>query len=317
MRMLRQYALIATRNALHRRRAPVVHEAAPAGSTSVDAYWADHTVNSRPFRNAKESREYLEWRFDQYPRYRELMGLWGDHHDEVVLDYGCGPGDDTVGLLLYSGATQVIGVDISARALELARRRIALHAIDEHRVHLIRIGDADPTIPLDDSSVDVVHCSGVLHHTSDPESILREFHRILKPHGRAQVMVYNRDSVWFHLYTAYVRMIHEGAFAELSVDDAFARNTDGPDCPISRCYRPAEFLALGRGAGLEGVFAGGYLSRTELAALAVHRETAQAHPRLGSEHRQFLRDLVEDESGLPTYRGLLAGIGGTFHLKKP
>ena len=188
------------------------------------------------------------------------MGLWGDHDGEVVLDYGCGPGDDTVGLLLYSGASQVIGVDISARALALARRRIALHAIDERRVHLIRIGDAGPVIPLDDSSVDVVHCSGVLHHTSDPGSILREFHRILKPQGRAQVMVYNRDSVWFDLYTAYVRMINEGVFAEISVEEAFARNTDGPECPISRRYRPAEFLALAHGAGFEGDFAGNNLS---------------------------------------------------------
>ncbi len=44
--------------------------------------------------------------------------------------YGCGPGNDLVGFLLWGHARQVIGIDISRKALELARRRLALHRID-------------------------------------------------------------------------------------------------------------------------------------------------------------------------------------------
>ena len=101
-------------------------DAVNGDTTSVDRYWSSHTVNSTPFRSASASEKYLEWRFAEYPLFREFMGLWGDHTGHVVLDYGCGPGNDVTGFLLYSGADRVVGVDVSKKALELARARIEL-----------------------------------------------------------------------------------------------------------------------------------------------------------------------------------------------
>ncbi len=129
----------------------------------------------------------------------------------------------------------------------------------------------------------------MLHHTSDPEAILRELHRVLRPGGRGVIMVYNRDSLWFHLYTAYEKMIVEDAFPGLDVHEAFRRNTDGPECPISRSYPPAEFAALCEAAGFDVEFVGGYLSKNELRALEQSWAKAIADARLGTEHRDFLR----------------------------
>lgn len=64
------------------------------------------------------------------------MELWGEHSNQVVLDYGCGPGNDVTGFLVHSDAKQVIGADVSRKALDLAARRLALHQIDLHRVNL-------------------------------------------------------------------------------------------------------------------------------------------------------------------------------------
>ena len=108
----------------------ITERAATANPTAVDLYWGKHTVNSTPFNSAEKSLQYLEWRFGQYPLFRELMELWGEHDDRVVLDYGCGPGNDLTGLLVYIKARKVIGIDVSVKALELARRRLALHKID-------------------------------------------------------------------------------------------------------------------------------------------------------------------------------------------
>ena len=66
----------------------------------------------------------------------------------------------------------------------------------------------------------------------------------LRPGGTGTIMVYNRDSVWFHLYTAYERMVVEDMFPGADVHEAFRRNTDGPECPISRSYPAEEFVAL-------------------------------------------------------------------------
>jgi ubiquinone/menaquinone biosynthesis C-methylase UbiE len=296
--------------------APPVRDARRFAPTAVDAYWTEHTVNSRPFQSATESVDYLEWRSEQYPLCREFMELWGDHRGDVVLDYGCGPGDDLVGFLLYSRARRVIGIDASSRALELARQRIGLHRIDLERVELLRTGDASRQIPLADGSVDFVHCLGVLHHASHPDALLREFHRVLAPAGRANVMVYNRESVWFHLYAAYVKVVLEGRYRDLELEQAFARTTDGEACPISRGYRPHKFVRMAEQAGFAAEFVGGYLSLTELGCLERYGEQAIRDERLADEQRAFVESIARDESGLPMVAGKHAGIGGSYRLKK-
>jgi SAM-dependent methyltransferase len=292
-----------------------VHVRLPTRATAVERYWNRHTVNSKPFRDARESENYLEWRFEQYPLFREFMGLWGDHTGERILDHGCGPGNDVTGFLLYAGPANVIGLDVSPKALRLAKRRLLLHDVDPRRFELIQIRESDARLPVDDVSVDHVNSSGVIHHVGDPLGVLHELRRVLKPTGTCTVMVYNRDSVYFHLYTAYMRMILEDTFAGLTVEEAFRRNTDGPECPISRAYRGADFIELCSRAGLAGEFAGGYFLKDELDWLRDHGADALASPELAHEHKQFLAELEQDERSFPLYRGKHAGIGGVYHLR--
>jgi len=229
--------LVRAESALERHAEPStipLRVAEESGTTSVEAYWGHHTVNSIPFRSAGESLRYLVKRSEQYPLFERLMELHADHSQDVVLDYGCGPGNDLVGFAVRCKARRVIGMDVSMRALLLARSRLALHGLDSSRVELMQVSDDDPRLPLETGSVDYLYCEGVLHHTTHPEAILAELFRVMRADARGHIMVYNRHSLWFNLYTAYVRQIVQGAFSGLSVDDAFQRNTDGEDCPIAR-----------------------------------------------------------------------------------
>ncbi|HEY3921237.1 MAG TPA: class I SAM-dependent methyltransferase [Gaiellaceae bacterium] len=284
------------------------------GATEVERYWTGHTVNSTPFGSAAESEEYLQWRFDEYPLFREKMALWGDHDGDVILDYGCGPGNDLVGFLLYTACSRVVGADVSPKSLELARGRLDLHRLDVERYSLVRLLDSRPAIPSPDSSVDFVHCAGVLQHTTDPAAILGELRRVVRPDASGRVMVYNRDSLWFHLYTAYQRMIVQGMFGGLSVEEAFARNTDGPDCPISRCYRSADFVALAESEGFGAEYLGGYFARIELDLYRDLLGLALSDDRLDRSHRDFLGALAEDDQGYPCFQGEHAGIGGVYRI---
>jgi SAM-dependent methyltransferase len=293
-----------------------IEKAAAEPPTPVDAYWSDHTVNSRPFESARESEEYLRWRNEQYPLFPELMDMWGRHPGEVILDYGCGPGNDLTGYLLYSGAQRVIGVDVSAKALELAQSRLDLHGFSRRRVELLQTADDVQTIPIPDASVDYINCGGVIHHASHPTAILREFHRVLRSGGAGRIMVYNRNSIWFHLYVAYIRMIVEAAFPGLSVEAVFRRSTDGEDCPISIAYAPDVFVGMLRKAGFEAGFAGGYLSIHELKCWDETAAAARADERLATEHRVFIESIQFDARQLPMFDGKHAGIGGVYRLRK-
>lgn len=285
------------------------------GDTPVERYWNRHTVNSRPFKSARESAEYLEWRFAEYPLFREFTGLWGDHANERLLDYGCGPGNDVTGFLLYSGAAHVVGADVSKKALDLASRRLRLHGIEQSRYELVHVAESDDRLPFEDGCFDHVNSSGVIHHVSRPDIVLRELRRVLTPVGTCTIMVYNRNSIYFHLYTAYMRQCLEGTFAGMSVEEAFRRNTDGEECPISTAYVGGGFLQLCREAGFDGEYLGGYFLKDEPVWLRAHRAAALASPELAREHKAFLEELHEDEEGRPLYREKHAGIGGVYRLR--
>lgn len=287
-----------------------------APATDVDRYWTRHTVNSKPFESAEQSAAYLEWRFSEYPLFREFMDLWGSHDGHVILDYGCGPGDDTTGFLIHTKAAKVVAMDISKTALRLTSSRLGRHGVPAERVQLVHLADARPSVAAETASIDYVHSGGVLHHTSDPLGILREFHRILKPGGTARIMVYNRESLWFHLFTAYERRVIECKWPGVSIEEAFTRNTDGEECPIARCYSSGEFLELVQDAGFTGEYVGGYLSKTEIESWRKHGAAALDDARLDSSHREFLRSLTFDAAGFPLHQGKHAGIGGCFRLTR-
>lgn len=297
--------------------APVPIELHETGAeTDVDEYWSQHTVNSRPFVSARQVRRYLEWRFREYPKFRELSGLWGGHAGQRIVDYGCGPGNDLAGYYLYGRPASLVGFDISAKSLRLAAHRLSLLGAKPNEVRLIQLHDDLPTIPLPDGSVDHVNSQGVLHHTSNPDAILREFVRILRPGGTATVMVYNRNSIWYHLYVPYELIIVQGAYPGFSVDEVFPRTTDGPDCPLARNYAPDEFGDIARAVGFHVEYAGGFLSSTEVDCIARYGSVALTDERLDQRHRMFLGSLATDADGLPKENGRYAGIGGTYHLRR-
>lgn len=291
----------------------------------VTKYWTKHNVtNHHTFSSVSDSLDFLDWRNKCYLYYKDLMPT-NTSDGLTVLDYGCGPGHDLVGFAINSTPKRLIAADVSKTSLQEAKNRLHLHQKPCEFIDLSEMKNG--FLPLEDKRVDLIHSSGVLHHIKDPSPILKEFRRVIKPGGRLQIMVYNYDSIWVHLYVAYELMINDHSLKNSilrrlgfkkqpgNLEEAFRSSTDGIHCPISRFYKSSEFLDLLSNAGFAGIFKGASISNWIEMSRLNKRFAALVDRRLPKEHRDFLYNLNFDQKGTPLYNGHVAGIGACYEAK--
>jgi ubiquinone/menaquinone biosynthesis C-methylase UbiE len=105
-----------------------------------------------------------------------------DFRGKRVIDVGCGDGTYSVELFDRGGPASIHAIDPAARAVESARRKAGSRAIS------FEVASAYD-IPRDNSSFDIAHLRGVLHHMDRPFDAIREALRVaptiilLEPNG--------------------------------------------------------------------------------------------------------------------------------------
>ncbi|TKJ20161.1 MAG: SAM-dependent methyltransferase [Promethearchaeota archaeon Loki_b32] len=98
---------------------------------------------------------------------------------QIVLDYGCGPGSYSIAAAEVVGNSgKVYAADIHPLAIEEVEKRAS-----ERDLKNIETILTDCDTKLEDKTIDVVLLLDIYHDLSDPESILKELHRILKKNG--------------------------------------------------------------------------------------------------------------------------------------
>jgi ubiquinone/menaquinone biosynthesis C-methylase UbiE len=117
---------------------------------------------------------------------------FGRHGGESVLEIGGGLGTD-LSQFARHGA-RVTDVDLSGGHLQHAKENFALRGLEGQFVH----HDAE-TLPFPDDTFDVVYSNGVIHHTPNTARVVHEIKRVLKPGGKAIVMMYAEHS-WHYWY---------------------------------------------------------------------------------------------------------------------
>lgn len=105
-----------------------------------------------------------------------------------VLEIGVGIGADYL-QWLQAGA-RVTGIDLSQSSLQQARRRCELAGYTPD----LQEGDAE-NLHFESDSFDLVYSYGVMHHSADVQRCIDEAWRILKPGGRARIMLYHHPSL--------------------------------------------------------------------------------------------------------------------------
>jgi ubiquinone/menaquinone biosynthesis C-methylase UbiE len=96
-----------------------------------------------------------------------------------VLDYGCGPGGYIIPLAELVGESgKVYALDIHPLAIHKVQAIASKKQLTNVKTIL-----SDCQTGLPDNSLDVVLLYDAFHHLSDPEVVLNELHRVLKPDG--------------------------------------------------------------------------------------------------------------------------------------
>lgn len=237
----------------------------------VRAFWQDHPCGtkfadappgSRRFYELVEAHRYdKEWHIPIAAGFDQTKNL-------RVLEIGCGLGTD--GAQFAKAGADYTGIDLTDAAVELAQKRFELFNLPG----TFRVADAEG-LDFPDNTFDLVYSHGVLHHTPDTAGAVKEVHRVLKPGGRAMVMLYHRNSYNYrvnismlrrggvHLlrWKGGVKFVHmvtgesEEALREhaarlksereyLSSEEFLSQNTDGAGNPLARVYSKSEALEL-------------------------------------------------------------------------
>ncbi len=226
--------------------------------------FSDAEIGTREFFERIEAHRYeKEWHIQAAANFAGTRGL-------KVLEIGCGMGTD--GAQFAKAGADYTGIDLTAAAIELARKRFALSDLNGE----FRVSDAE-NLDFDSESFDLVYSHGVLHHTPDIEAAVREIHRVLKPGGRAIVMLYHRGSYNYRIGIRVLRragagllksesgikIVHrltgepvdslrEHAVSLTSVNGNFSaaellnQSTDGAGNPLARVYSRDEARKLFR-----------------------------------------------------------------------
>lgn len=159
-----------------------------------------------------------------------------------VLEVGCGMGLDA--LEFARGGARVTGIDLVPRHVKLARKLFSTCGIRGNFL----TADAEK-LPFPKNSFDVVYSHGVLHHTPNARKAILEILRVLRPTGKAYIMLYNRDSLAFWTKVFYYGILKRNLLHE-SLDELASHIIEyGSETtrPLVKVYSRKEILHLFKG----------------------------------------------------------------------
>jgi ubiquinone/menaquinone biosynthesis C-methylase UbiE len=190
----------------------------------VQRQWNYNPVGSH---HARASQPHtLEWFLEvEKHRYREYAPWMPEtmemaaHAGHDVLEIGGGMGTDLAQFAAHGAS--VTDLDLSSGHLQLAEENFRLRGLIGRFIH----HDAE-SLPFDDGSFDVVYSNGVLHHTPDTGAVVREIHRVLRPGGRAIVMVYAENSLHYWRKLVWALGVKQGLLERVSMGEIMSRSVE-------------------------------------------------------------------------------------------
>ena len=166
--------------------------------SDVNAFWDTEACGTHFVQESAGSADFYEKFREQ--RYRTewhipLLVPFAEARGKSVLEIGTGNGAD--GAMFAMNGAIYTGVDLTDTALEATRKHFSALGL----TGTFQRENAE-ALSFPDESFDCVYSHGVLHHTPHPQKAIDEVWRVLKPNGKAIIMLYHK-----HSFNYYVRIM--------------------------------------------------------------------------------------------------------------
>jgi len=165
---------------------------------NVRAFWNTEACGTSFVEAEKGTAEFYE----QYRALRyavewhiPLLVPFSETRGRNVLEIGCGNGAD--GVMFAKAGAEYTGVDLTDAAIQATRAHFDVLGLKGR----FQIENAE-RLSFPDESFDFVYSHGVLHHTANPLQAFSEVRRVLKPGGKAVLMLYHK-----HSFNYYARIL--------------------------------------------------------------------------------------------------------------
>lgn len=173
---------------------------------------------------------YLPWKKVPF----DALIDFGALRNKDVLEIGVGLG--SVASLLAQYARTFTGIDITDYAVKGTQERMRILGLEARVLQM----DAE-NLEFADNTFDFIWAWGVVHHASDTCNVFQQMRRVLKPQGRALLMVYRRG-FWNYYVIGILQAIFRGGFFRMGPLHKIMQNaTDGA---LARFYSLSEWKAL-------------------------------------------------------------------------
>ena len=149
---------------------------------------------------------------------------WGN---KKVLEIGCGIGSD--GKEFALAGAEYTGIDMSEKSLEIARKRFR----SENLSGIFHNIDATTLTEHIQDSFDLVYSFGVIHHTAEPERIMKQIAKVMHKGSELRMMLYAENS-----------------WKDAMIDCGLEHYEAQEGVPIVRTYSEISATTLLKGAGL-------------------------------------------------------------------
>lgn len=162
------------------------------------------------------SYSIMPWKSVPFEQWLDIPSLG----KKDVLEIGVGNG--THAEIISSRAKTYTGIDLTEYAIKSTQQRFRLKELTGTILQM----DAEK-LNFQDASFDLVWSWGVIHHSSNTSTILGEIHRVLKPGGKAVIMVYYRSWWSYYFGGALLGLFRGGFFKGKTLHQINQDRTDG------------------------------------------------------------------------------------------